>query len=155
MNKLIAPQASLHADHRRAVGIVVDRHRIGLFERYRRHPSGSLYLAGSGAFGEIEIHVCGRSQNSLMTFGGSEHRIGHIVPYQRHNRGRHIAPGDDFLPSYDRTSAVGHHARHRIGQPSLQLRSLRQPLALEQRLTVGTLLPAVVDSLVATYVDVL
>ncbi len=29
------------------------------------------------------------------------------------------------------------------------------PLALEQRLTVGTLLPAVVDSLVATYVDVL
>ena len=154
VNKLVAPETALHAKHGRRRRIVVDWHRIALFKRNRRHPSGSLQLARSAAFGEIKIDVGCRRQDGFVPGLRGLDGVLHFMPHHCHHRLAHLAALYDFFPANHGFALGFHHVGNHVGEIALQVGCLGDAFALHHFFAQRALLPTVVNGFVATDVDV-
>ena len=154
VDKLVAPEAALHAEHRARGGILARGHRIAFLQRNGRHPRGGLHLARRAAFGKVEIDVRGRRENGLMPEPRGLNGVGHVVPNGCHDGLAHRAALDNLFPADNRFAFLLHHICHHVCEIALQVGGLFQSLAPQNRLALRTFLPTVVDRLVAADVDV-
>ena len=102
---------------------------------------------------EVEVAAVTGSHDDLVVQTGCLDASRFATP--RHHRGmRRQSALQNLVPADDIASAAHHVLLHAVDEPTLQCLLVGQPLALHQRLAVGTLLPCLLGALIAPDVDV-